>query len=482
MKRPLTLGFIPANRSFFDPQLASKMRRESIAAMQAAGITVVVPDENTTNLGCVDTIQEAEITAKLFRNAEVDGIIIGAVNFGSEQGAAWTVKKAALNVPILIYGCPEESVLKLNSKRRDAFCGLLSIGEALRQIGAKYSVAPRAILSPSEPAFRDTLDWFSAVCRVVSGLRHARYGQIGARPDGFWTCRFDEKQLQLLGPTTVTLDLSEAIAGVQNIADDDSDIQAIRDDITQYADTSALTSPAFLKIAKLELFLKRWSEANGIGAFALQCWTSIENNLGICACTTLSRLSDTGIPAACEADILGTLSMHACQLASTTPAALADWNNLHNNDDDLVNLWHCGVFPKSFAKETPKLGIHSILPVAGASSEDDSQGVVNLKAKPSPVSLFRVTQSPEGRWQAVIAHGAFEDNEAESPGSYGWCRIDGLLPFYRNVLLQHFPHHVAVTQSHVGNALYEAFGNYLGMNVYHPGQITPGTYQPALPF
>ena len=35
------------------------------------------------------------------------------------------------------------------------------------------------------------------------------------------------------------------------------------------------------------------------------------------------------------------------------------------------------------------------------------------------------------------------------------------------MLLRHFPHHVAITQSHVGNVLWEALGNYLGMDVYH---------------
>mgnify|MGYP002476262370 CR=1 FL=1 len=51
--------------------------------------------------------------------------------------------------------------------------------------------------------------------------------QIGARPDAFWTCRFDEKQLQRLGPTTVVLDLSEVIAGANAIPDADPDAEQI---------------------------------------------------------------------------------------------------------------------------------------------------------------------------------------------------------------------------------------------------------------
>jgi L-fucose isomerase-like protein len=78
---------------------------------------------------------------------------------------------------VLIYGCQEEAALSRRMSRRDAFCGLLSIGEALRQIGVKYSIGSRPIVYPSDPEFSDDIRWFIGVCRVVNGLRRARYGQ-----------------------------------------------------------------------------------------------------------------------------------------------------------------------------------------------------------------------------------------------------------------------------------------------------------------
>jgi L-fucose isomerase-like protein len=188
------------------------------------------------------------------------------------------------------------------------------------------------------------------------------------------------------------------------------------------------------------------------------------------------------VPSACEADILGTLSMHACQLAAGSPAALADWNNLHNDDENLVNVWHCGVFPKSFAKEKPRFGQQEILVSSGGAPKADAQGTVEFVARPSPLTLCRVTQDPDGDWKALLAEGRIEDNAAETFGSYGWCRIANLQRLYRDVLVRHFPHHVAITQANVGNVLWEALGNYLGMNLYHATQDTPGLYTPRLPF
>jgi L-fucose isomerase-like protein len=477
-----TIGFLPAHRGFFSAELAAKVRGETIEAMQKQGIRVVVPSEQQTRFGCVQSLQEAETCAELFRQERVQGILVGAGNFGEEQAVAWTVRKANLNVPVMIFGCQEEETLTQKTRRRDSFCGLLSIGDVLRQIGAKYSVGQRPICFPSDASFAADLDWFVRVCRVVGGVRNARYAQIGARPDAFWTCRYSEKQLERLGPTAVVLDLSEAIAGAKTLADDDPAVQELVAATRRYADASAVQPEAVLRSAKLELFLRRFQQQNNIDAFSVQCWNSLQLNYGVCSCTAMGRLGNEGTPAACESDILGTLSMHAALLASGSPAGLADWNNLHNEDDELANIWHCGVFPAAFAKTPPKLAPHEIMVSSGGAPYELSQGVTEFVAKPSPLTLFRVTQDPEAGWHAMMAEGRFEDNLAVTFGAYGWCRIPNLQRLYRNVLLCHFPHHVAITQTHVANVLWEAFGNYLGMKVYHATQDVPGLYTPRLPF
>ena len=94
--------------------------------------------------------------------------------------------------------------------------------------GHSYSVARRPIGFPSDPAFADDLDWFARVCRVVNGIRNARYGQVGMRPNPFSTCRFDEKQLQRLGASTVVIDMAEVIAGATAIEDSDPEVRANR--------------------------------------------------------------------------------------------------------------------------------------------------------------------------------------------------------------------------------------------------------------
>lgn len=475
----MKIGLIPANRGFFSDELAAQMRRETIQAMEKAGIEVVVPDEQLTKLGCVETYDEAQKCARLFRDEEVQGIIVAAVNFGDEQAVAFTIRDSGLNVPILIFGCQEEEVLKRSTPRRDSFCGLLSIGEALRQIGAKYTVARVPICFPRSESFQDELHRFAGVCRVVNGIRKARIGQVGARPDNFWTCRVNEKALQRLGVTTVTLDLSEALAAVAKMDPALPDVARIESEIRGMCDVGPAPESSINKQARFELFLRRFAEDKKLNAVTVQCWTSLQDNLGICSCSAMGRLGDSGIPAACEADVLGAVSMYALSLASGGPAALADWNNLHNEDPELANIWHCGVFPSSFAKARPKMGYSEI--IADTVGKDNAWGLLEFEVQDGPVTLFRVTQDPDGDWKAVVVPATIEPTNAKTFGAYGWARITNLQGLYRDVLVRHFPHHVAMTRGQVQDILWEAFGNYFGFEMYAPNW-TSGGWTPEPPF
>ena len=107
-QRKVRLGFVPANRGFFSDVLAAKMRSQTIKVLRAAGANVVVPSASDTKIGCVQTLEEAIKVGRMFREQQVEGIVVSAVNFGDEQGVAITLKESGLSVPVLIVGCQEE--------------------------------------------------------------------------------------------------------------------------------------------------------------------------------------------------------------------------------------------------------------------------------------------------------------------------------------------------------------------------------------
>ena len=142
-------------------------------------------------------------------------------------------------------------------------------------------------------------------------MKNLRIGSIGARPTAFNTVRYSEKMLESHGISVETLDLSEVLGRIQRMKDSDDRAQAKLEGIKKYVSTSGVPAEALLKMAKLAAVVDDWMKATDVAISAVQCWTSIEENLGVVPCTVMSMMSNDLMSSACEVDICGVLA-HAC--------------------------------------------------------------------------------------------------------------------------------------------------------------------------
>src|SRR2546422_10179253 len=349
-KKKMTMGVIVGNRGFFPDHLAKSGREEIIRALVSAGMEAVVLSPEQSKYGAVESRQDTRRCADLFkRNRErIDGIIVTLPNFGEERAIADTLRLAGLDVPVLIQATPDDPKKMTIASRRDSFCGKMSACNNLRQYGIPYSITTLHTESPDSPEFAKDLKWFAAVCRVVNGFRNLRVGAIGARPAAFNTVRYSEKILESQGISIETLDLSEVLGRIGRLKDNDDRAQGKLAAIQKYVDSSKVPQTALLKMAKLGAVIDQWMATNDVTISAVQCWTSIEENLGVVPCTVMSMMSNELLSSACEVDICGVLGMHALQLASGTPSALLDWNNNYGSDPNKAVCFHCSNLPRHF--------------------------------------------------------------------------------------------------------------------------------------
>src|SRR6202035_3892427 len=162
----------------------------------------------------------------------------------------------------------------------------------LKQYGIPYSLTSLHTEAPGSPEFSRDLEWFASVCRVVNGLHNLRIGAIGARRAAFNTVRYSEKILEANGISIETLDLSEVLGRIERMKDSDDVAQAKLASIKKYVDASNVPSAALMKMAKLGAVVDHWMAASEVTISAVQCWTSIEENLGVVPCTIMSMMSD----------------------------------------------------------------------------------------------------------------------------------------------------------------------------------------------
>lgn len=468
-KERMCFGIIIGTRAYFNSELAKDVRKQLLRTLADEGYDYVILPEDATPTGSssIETREDGLKCAELFRQNRdrIDGIIVSLPNFGFEIGIINAISVADLNVPILVQACDDENDKVDLDSRRDAFCGKISVCNNLYQYGIPFTDTTLHTYSIYSELLAKDINKFAGICRVVNGLRHARIGAIGARPAGFQTVRASEKMLQKSGITVVPVDLSEILGAARKIEDTDVELLKKLEEIKCYAVVPKEYSDKLVLQAKFGVAVERWIEANQIDAVAVQCWDSLEQNYGCAACVTMSMLGEKLLPAACEVDIAGAVSMYALTLAAQGQSALLDWNNNFAEDRNKCVCTHCGNFPKSFVRNDLKLGTLGVL--GRTLGKVNTFGAVYGKVTKGDFTFFRIsTDDTKGTIKAYLGTGEITDDPYGMDGCIAVTKVDNLQILMKHICRNGFEHHVAMVRNDVKDILNEAIEGYLGWNLY----------------
>ncbi len=477
INKKICFGLVVSNRAFFNPALALAGRHEIISVLDSLGYDYVIQDEKATSSGCVENYRDAQLLAEEFKKHrdKIDGIVVVLPTFGDEVAVTEAIRLSGLNVPVLVQACNDDPNKVDVKSRRDAFCGKISVCNNLFQYGIPFTDTSYHTCDLSSKKMEKDITNFSAVCRVVRGIKNLRVGVIGTRPTAFQTMRFSEKILQQHGITVIPVDLSEILGKVNSLRDDDPEVAAKINGIKEYGNIEKNVLPAnIVKQAKFSVIAEKFALDNNLQAAAIQCWNSLEANYGCAACLTMSMMGDLlMIPGACEADVCGAVSMYALDLASKNAAALLDWNNNYKEETEICINTHCSNYPKSFIGTDVAIGNLDLL--GETFGGDRCFGAVKGHVKPGDMTFFRIsTDDTNGRVKAYLGEGAFIDREFNMDGGIAVCQVPGLRKLLATVCQNGFEHHVAMVRSHVADIVYEAVSKYMGWKVYYhnrPGDL-----------
>ena len=468
-KERMCFGIIIGTRAYFNSELAKDVRKQLLRTLADEGYDYVILPEDATPTGSssIETREDGLKCAELFRQNRdrIDGIIVSLPNFGFEIGIINAISVADLNVPILVQACDDENDKVDLDSRRDAFCGKISVCNNLYQYGIPFTDTTLHTYSIYSELLAKDINKFAGICRVVNGLRHARVGAIGARPAGFQTVRASEKLLQKSGITVVPVDLSEILGAARKIEDTDVELLKKLEEIKCYAVVPKEYNDKLVLQELLRMAVERWIEANQIDAVAVQCWDSLEQNYGCAACVTMSMLGEKLLPAACEVDIAGAVSMYALTLAAQCQSALLDWNNNFAEDRNKCVCTHCGNFPKSFVRNDLKLGTLGVL--GRTLGKVNTFGAVYGKVTKGDFTFFRIsTDDTKGVIKAYLGTGEITDDPYGMDGCIAVTKVDNLQILMKHICKNGFEHHVAMVRNDVKDILNEAIEGYLGWNLY----------------
>lgn len=468
INKEITFGVIIATRGFFNPEHAVNARKDTIRRLDEHGYSYVIPDEKATRHGAIETLADARIAAELFRenSDRIDGILVINPNFGDEQGVVEAISRSTLTVPVMVVALPDDPTKVGIRERRDAFCGKISITANFYQYGIPFSPTTMHTEGLDSTLFEEDMAYFAGVCRVVGGLRQARIGVIGARPEAFNTVRFSERLMQKSGIKMVTVDMSVILEAAKRRDADSKDVRVRVDQVRDYGRIPKdIPEKNIVKQAALTAEVYDFMERNELDASTIQCWDSVQLNYGCATCVTMSMMGEELMPSACEVDAAGVVSMYTLALATRRASAFLDWNNNVGDDPNLVACTHCSNYPKSFFDDEIEV---SNLDVLGATlGADKSFGAIKGRVRAGDMTYFRMsTDDVNGRVHSYVGEGVFTDDPFPMNGGIAVARIPEMQRFFRWMSKEGFEHHVAMVRGSAARIVHEAVSTYLGWDNY----------------
>lgn len=465
-----TFALFFGNRGFFPASLIAQAREDLPRLLRSWGHEVIMLDEGATRYGAVETREEGQRFANFLRanHGKFEGVILSLPNFGDEFGAATALKEAG--VPILIQAYPDELDKMGPALRRDSFCGKLSIMDVFQQFGIKFTALKPHVVDPRSDKFKDNVDYFDRVCRVVKGLQGMTVGAIGARTTPFKTVRIDEVTLQRHGITVETLDLAEVIARVKASSPDSAAYQAKAGFFKDYVSWAGVPAQAFDHLVKLGVVLDEIIQSYQMDAIAIRCWSELQQELGISPCVLLGALNNNMLPAACEVDLGSAISMYLLSLASGEPPVCLDWNNNYADESDKCILFHCGPAPRAIMQDQGQVVDHAIL--ENSLGKGCSYGPHVGRIMPMEFTFANLLTS-DGAVNVYLGQGRFTGDPipADFFGVAGVAEVDHLEDVLGYIGRKGHRHHVNLTRGRFQAPLQEALGRYLGYQVDLPQQV-----------
>lgn len=451
------------NRGFMPAELIAGARADMIKAVTDAGYEVLVMDEKATRYGAVETRDEGRVYHDWLKShaGDYDGVILCMPIFIDENGAVAALQDAG--VPILMQAYPDEIGKMDFAHRRDAFCGKFSVTDVFYQYKLPFTVMKPHVVHPLSEAFRQNLEDFAAICRIVKGMRRFTLGCIGARTTAFKTVRFDEVTLQRYGINVESFDLSELIFKVGQKREDDKAVLAKVKRLEAYADFTKVPEKNKCTLAKLSVVIDEYIAEYHLDAITLRCWNELETILRVCPCVLLSELNDRGIVASCEIDLCSAITMRAMSLASGKPTACLDWNNNYGDAEDKVILFHCGPVAQTLMAGRGEVTEHKMF-----AKGDPGSG---WGANEGRIAAFDMTFSncftEDGKLKVYVSEARFTDDPIEQ-GYFG-CGGVAEIPDLQHKLMRlakgGFKHHTTVGMGHMKHVLEEAFSVYLHYDI-----------------
>lgn len=296
---------------------------------------------------------------------------------------------------------------------------------------------------------------------ALASLRGRTIGAVGDAPPGFTPSEYDPDLLEsMFGLTVRPLTVEQAFDRVRAVdaARREEELAAAT---AQRPSLRELDADAVAGHAAVTTALRDWAAQDELAAVAVRCWPEFPTELGVCPCSSLSRLADEGVPTQCERDVHGAVTMLLLEALGAGTTYLVDTVDL-DAAQNLVRLWHCGSAATKLAADPARArqSVHCNRKIGVAG---------DFALRPGRVVLARLTENLPGAGgsplRLLVAAGESLPAVNRFQGNTADVRLDAdATAFVHGLVTGGFPHHTVLAWTDVRPQL-RAAADHLGIPV-----------------
>lgn len=436
--------YIPVGVPTFDQAAAGETFRASAALLRKIDPAFIVPQgvlPGTPQLGAYLEGQTPDL------------VVVQNVTFANSAYMSEVIRR--FDCPVLLWTpvepFPDTGRLKLN-----ALTGAFSAANALTANGRPFSYVYG---DPADDRTKRALQAVYDAARVKKAMRSLNLLQVGHTPQGFGFGRALDAEIQrAFGVNLLSVEARELIDLAKGYPE--SEIAPyLADAKTRIRGLEKIDGKNVADFARLYKAYADYVKENRIGALASRCWPDFFTSFGTPVCAVLAILGDLGVPAACEADTYGALSMYISQFLTGSPAFFGDPVAL-DEKEKTVTFWHCGTAACSLARSDTGA-------VAGVHCNRRIGPTLEFGCKPAKeATVFRIGKDGDGNFRMLTASAEILDRPQQYAGTSLVTRLaHDARDFITKAVEYGWEPHYAVAMGDISPAV-EALGKMLGIGVF----------------
>ena len=388
-------AYIPIGVPTFHLESAQKAFDDSVSLLRAIDPDVRVPEEMLLSLDKLNTFLDT---------LSPDFVIVQNVTFANAAYMSAVLRR--FSCPVLLWTL-REPVIDGGRLRLNSLTGAYSAANIMRACDRKFSYVFGA---PAEETTVRAIRACVSAAKVKYAMRHLNLLQIGHTPEGFGFGRgLDAEMLSVFGVNLKSIEARELIGKAKALSDEEANsyLENARGRIVGLDDTKEQNKRDF---ARLYAAYDAYVKDNNIGAVSSRCWPDFFVDFGTPVCAVLAMLGDNGVPASCEADAYGALSMYIGQTLTGKCTFFGDPVSL-DEGENTITFWHCGTAACSLAREDTGAvcGVHCNRKI-GPTLE------FGCKAEKA-VTVFRIGREKDGTFRFFLCGGEALDKPKQFNGT-----------------------------------------------------------------